>query len=905
MTVLSPAVPTAWNEADFDAFLDRHWSPACRVAAAVSGDRSAAEDVVQDSLVRLLRSARRRSPRDVRSFFYRIVTNAARNHRRDTSRRLSGEASARARDRKSVGEEFERAEWVRTRLAELDVDVRAALTLRFLEGLTFKQVAEVLECPEGTAASRVRRGLEALRTQEGDDEESEARALLVCAFPLGGARPRAAELLARTGTPLPLIPFAFVALLLLSAGVVLALNSSEGQPVASAPAPTVGADPQPPPLRTEAPRLVRPSAKPSAVDASGVALPSKQDDERESSAVARRPVVRGRVLRAEDGAPLAGASVSVGLGGGAARGTTGEDGSFAVELPEPVSIAFGGFTLPLRPGERIPTHVGRKDGQGPSVVLSASAEGRQTIWSELGSDLEGLGPVDLRLAAGGLALTVALEYADGRPAEGYRVGGFQELQSFGGETDARGELHATGLRDGWIHFQVDRPDGHRQFDAVLARGSSVRRVIRLPAVCVARVEVVDRLGQPQRGHLLVLDGLGGGASEIDGQATLNALPQSRFAFAYDRERLYAGVFDAEPQSASSGEVRLVAARPTVGCALKGVAVGPPGELDVQLVAEEAAGQPWSRTLVSPVIGGEFAFEGLPAGRYVLYATALRPLAGGIQTVEGRTLVDLSEPGQAVTLTYRALDVPTRSVRLRVVDETQRALSGVRVMAVQDSVTGETDREGAVTLPLPVERTCVRFDAPGRALTYAFAEAGAAAKTVVLPRLAVHGVTVEVSPTAAEAPASVHAMLRAPSGEVYGWTEAAVQSGRAEFVLPGASGAQLILRAPGWAPLTTAIPNAGPVLYRQSIGLVVRGRVTLEGGHPAVNATIALIRPEGRAHSFEFRSTGSDRVSLTRADAEGRFLLSGMAAGDVLDLRLGLRSARTELPEAGDLSVELR
>ena len=54
------------------------------------------------------------------------------------------------------------AEAVNAAMQALPVDLRQALTLRELEGLSYEEIAQVMECPIGTVRSRIFRAREAI-----------------------------------------------------------------------------------------------------------------------------------------------------------------------------------------------------------------------------------------------------------------------------------------------------------------------------------------------------------------------------------------------------------------------------------------------------------------------------------------------------------------------------------------------------------------------------------------------------------------------------------------------------------------------------------------------------------------------------------------------------------------------
>jgi RNA polymerase sigma-70 factor (ECF subfamily) len=123
-----------------------------RYARALTRDADTADDLVQDTLVRALRSEHLFHGGDVRSWLYTILTNLNRNRLRSLARRpaLSPIEDNDAPDLagpEAGGRDIERA------LATL----RNALLLVVLEGLSYREVAEVQAVPIGTVMSRLAR----------------------------------------------------------------------------------------------------------------------------------------------------------------------------------------------------------------------------------------------------------------------------------------------------------------------------------------------------------------------------------------------------------------------------------------------------------------------------------------------------------------------------------------------------------------------------------------------------------------------------------------------------------------------------------------------------------------------------------------------------------------------------
>ncbi len=145
-----------------------------RFARNLTRDPSDGDDVVQIALERALTRVEQWK-RDARldSWLFKIVRNAWIDEVRSRARRdrifLAEEAGA------DVGLDTTRKQEtllsVQAALLRLPEDQRAAVSLVLIEGLPYKEAAEVLDVPIGTLTSRLARGREALQALLGPGEE--------------------------------------------------------------------------------------------------------------------------------------------------------------------------------------------------------------------------------------------------------------------------------------------------------------------------------------------------------------------------------------------------------------------------------------------------------------------------------------------------------------------------------------------------------------------------------------------------------------------------------------------------------------------------------------------------------------------------------------------------------------
>ena len=126
-----------------------------RYARALTRDADVADDLVQDTLVRALRSERLFLGGDIRSWLYTILTNLNRNRRRSLARRPAhrpfDDSGGDASGTEAEGRDIARA------LATLVEDQRAVLLLVTLEGLSYREIADIQGVPIGTVMSRLAR----------------------------------------------------------------------------------------------------------------------------------------------------------------------------------------------------------------------------------------------------------------------------------------------------------------------------------------------------------------------------------------------------------------------------------------------------------------------------------------------------------------------------------------------------------------------------------------------------------------------------------------------------------------------------------------------------------------------------------------------------------------------------
>jgi RNA polymerase sigma-70 factor (ECF subfamily) len=141
-----------------------------RYAARLLGSVADAEDAVQESYVKAydaLVAGRFDGRSSLTTWLYRIVTRTAIDHRRHRAVRekLADAAGDRAVDGAGAADAHVALRELEELLVELPDEQRSALVLQALEGLTNREIGEVLGCSEGAVEQRLVRARVALKAK--------------------------------------------------------------------------------------------------------------------------------------------------------------------------------------------------------------------------------------------------------------------------------------------------------------------------------------------------------------------------------------------------------------------------------------------------------------------------------------------------------------------------------------------------------------------------------------------------------------------------------------------------------------------------------------------------------------------------------------------------------------------
>ncbi len=144
------------------------------------GDDALAEDLVQETFLRVLRSiAQYRYPRAFKPWLYTIATNLGRDHYKRLAVRKTVSMTDNMLNRpdlqsgaapEAVAVALDEVAHVKAALADLPEHQREVVMLRYYQELALSEIAEALNIPVGTVKSRLSLGIKRLRTRLLEEE---------------------------------------------------------------------------------------------------------------------------------------------------------------------------------------------------------------------------------------------------------------------------------------------------------------------------------------------------------------------------------------------------------------------------------------------------------------------------------------------------------------------------------------------------------------------------------------------------------------------------------------------------------------------------------------------------------------------------------------------------------------
>jgi RNA polymerase sigma-70 factor, ECF subfamily len=161
----------------FDLLVRKYQHKVVAVISRYISDWSECQDVAQEAFIRAYRAmAAFRGDSQFYTWMYKIAINTAKNYLVSQGRRpptddiaiddaVLLEGGGRLKDRATPEHELLRQEIEQTVFAtveELPEDLRTAITLREVDGLSYEEIAEKMNCPIGTVRSRIFRARDAI-----------------------------------------------------------------------------------------------------------------------------------------------------------------------------------------------------------------------------------------------------------------------------------------------------------------------------------------------------------------------------------------------------------------------------------------------------------------------------------------------------------------------------------------------------------------------------------------------------------------------------------------------------------------------------------------------------------------------------------------------------------------------
>jgi RNA polymerase sigma-70 factor (ECF subfamily) len=165
------------DKSAFDLLVRKYQHKIAKLVSRYVYDRSEVEDVTQEAFIKAYRAMSGfRGESAFYTWLYRIAINTAKNYLVSQGRRLpSADMESEEAELTEEGGSLreiatpehtaltgEIAETVMAAMKALPEDLRTAITLREIEGLSYDEIAAVMDCPIGTVRSRIFRAREAI-----------------------------------------------------------------------------------------------------------------------------------------------------------------------------------------------------------------------------------------------------------------------------------------------------------------------------------------------------------------------------------------------------------------------------------------------------------------------------------------------------------------------------------------------------------------------------------------------------------------------------------------------------------------------------------------------------------------------------------------------------------------------
>lgn len=171
----------AGDKVAFDLLVLKYQRKILRLLSRMLRDQSEIEDVMQEAFIKAYRALPQfRGDSAFYTWLYRIAINTARNWMASQSRRPSSPSLHQSEDGETFDEidnltdintpesllaSREIAESVNDSIQALPAELRTAIVLREIEGLSYEEIAQAMGCPIGTVRSRIFRAREAIATK--------------------------------------------------------------------------------------------------------------------------------------------------------------------------------------------------------------------------------------------------------------------------------------------------------------------------------------------------------------------------------------------------------------------------------------------------------------------------------------------------------------------------------------------------------------------------------------------------------------------------------------------------------------------------------------------------------------------------------------------------------------------